>query len=366
MKFILYIILFPFYIFSSPKFLHLSFHRTCLAEMEMIGDKLGIEIDSKYMSSCKPEEFDGESMPFTAARYHLSKERVNKIYEINANLFSKYDGFIVSDTAPLARIFLQNIKDKPLIIWVCNRFNLGVVGDIEYYILFKEALSKQNVRIVGYTPYEAFYAKKTYNINIDKIIKPTGFAKSIERSATHTKIPNSVVKNKTMFVPDYFNEKSFKIGNILQNNNIRFYHGQYQCPEELIGFKGIIHIPAVMSNFFLFENVANGLIHFIPSKKFYIELTKQRGFTFVFWHNSFSKPIYTDIFAHCEWYAKEHQDFFVYFDSWEDLAEKIKTTDYIKKSTAARDFAKIKYEEALIAWKDVFDTTKANIQQSYK
>ncbi len=363
MRFVLYIILFfsP-YLLEATKFLHLSFHKSCLTEIEMVGNELGIEVESKDVSNCSSEEFDGESMPRSGNRYIISKERANKIYDINSYLFSQYDGFIVSDTTPLARIFLQNIKDKPLIIWICNRFDFGITGDIEYYTLFKEALSNPNVQIIGYTQYEAYYVKQKCGVNVDKIIKPTGFAKPVRTHPTHTKVPKNIVKEREMFLPYYFNEKSLKITNNLRINNISFYHGRYQGSDDIIDFKGVIHIPAVMSNFFLFENVANGLIHFIPSKKFYIQLTKQHGFTFLFWHNSFSKPIYTDIFAHCEWYAKEHQNFFVYFDSWEDLAEKIKTTDYIKKSTAARDFATINYNKTLTAWRDVFNAVKTSNQ----
>ena len=50
--------------------------------------------------------------------------------------FGKFDVIVTSDTAPLSRIFLQNNWKKPLIIWICNRFDYVDYGVKSLLIVF--------------------------------------------------------------------------------------------------------------------------------------------------------------------------------------------------------------------------------------
>ena len=56
-----------------------------------------------------------------------------------------------------------------------------------------------------------------------------------------------------------------------------------------------------------------------------------------------------------EWYCEENKDLFVYFDTWDDLQEKVKTIDFIKKTETILLFAKEHQDEMLGRWKQIID-----------
>lgn len=142
--------------------LHMSFHKGCINEFNAVGKALGLQVTSWFIQSDLPR-FDGSSTG--GAIYNIGHERAEKVWNLHKDYFEQFDAVITSDTAPLSRIFLQNGWKKPLIIWVCNRFDYYDAAsldchfpDQEYYDLFKQAATMPNVKIISYTPYEHIYA----------------------------------------------------------------------------------------------------------------------------------------------------------------------------------------------------------------
>lgn len=314
------------------------------------------------MRTCPKELFDGVT-DHQGRRYFITHECADRIWKQNETFFNSFDGYIVSDTTPLSRIFLQNAPEKPLIIWICNRFDFPwsvklYARNISYYNEIQRALTKPNVAVIAYTPYEIIHAKYNRNVfGIQKLIKPTGGAvtphyQNIFTSSKSSCIPKHIDRSASFFVRDYANENNLHIETILSSLEIPFYKGPYAGASDLNGFKGLIHIPFVMSNLFLFESLALGIVPLIPSKTFLKTLIDEKRCDFCF--SCKPQSGYEDIFLYSEWYAKEFESLFVYFDSWNDLKEKTLSLDFKSLSSNIKLFSEKHQKEMLTRWSQVF------------
>lgn len=330
------------------KILHLSFHKGCINEIEGLAKELNFDVTSWFIPNLPPLYFDGKSKG--ACLYNIGHDRAKNIWERHKDYFKTFDLILTSDTTPLSRIFLQNHSKIPLVIWVCNRFDYADYGsldcnfpDFEYYNLLQNATRKSNVKIMGYTPFENCYAKmKGVDIG-EEVIKPVGFFKAVEN--IQTSIPPHIVKHETFFIPPYHNDKI--LPDQLDKLQIPYYKGRYSGREDLKDFKGVIHIPYAWSNLALFENWDTGLVYFIPSKKFLLQLKNSINF---FW----SPPFKEDFLECSEWYNPKYKSYFVYFDSWKDLKQKITDTDYKKIKSRVQQFMVFQKKQTIEAWYQTF------------
>ena len=75
--------------------------------------------------------------------------------------YNTFDYILTTDTTPISRIFLQNLnalKGK-LIIYVSNRFDVGMKGDTDWVNQFIYAIKrKDKVTIVPFCEFEKVYA----------------------------------------------------------------------------------------------------------------------------------------------------------------------------------------------------------------
>lgn len=323
--------------------LHISFHTGCKNELEYVVNKLGYNIE--FMN------FD-DGQTYTNAKYNIGHDRANLCWNKHKKYFEKFDLIITSDTAPISRVFLQNNFPNKLIIWICNRFDYCDKAsldckfpDKEYYELFKQATKNTNVQIIGYTPFENYYSKHIKKIDIsDKIIKPIGKIIGFNYS-----IRNNNETNNMFFVPPYHNDTiTINLSEKLNELNILNKNGRYNGMQELQLYKGIIHIPYAWSNFALFEALQFGIIYFIPSFDFLLEIKKNTNF---FW----SPPIKNEWLKISEWYCDTNKEIFVYFDSWDDLKVKVNTTNYNEKKKIIIEFAILHEQKQLNLWKNIFD-----------
>lgn len=286
------------------KILHVTYHQGCEKSLDFVAKSLKLDLTTQIANW----------------NYNIGHNRANDIWNRHKDFYEKFDVIITSDTGPLSRIFLQN-SFKKLIIWVCNRFDYTDQAtndcgfpDQEYYDLFRSAIKNKNknVKIFSYTDFEHEYARKYKNMNWgEESIKPICEPENTEnfRSA----IPEYLNKKEIFFIPPYHNDT------ILLNlqekcNELGFgaYNGRYNGVQDLVPFKGIVHIPYAWSNLALFENWAVGNVYLIPSKDFLIKLSKQPNF---FWSPPFDK----DLLKFSEWYLPEHKNLFLYFDDWAHL-----------------------------------------------
>lgn|SRR5579872_304683 len=335
---------------SSLNILHLSFHKGCIREINTIAQQLHLNVTSVFVPDIAPYQFDGYSTG--NALYNIGRERAYHIWHKHKDYFNQFDAIITSDTAPLARIFLQNDYQKPLIIWICNRFDYTDYGsldcdfpDAHYYDLFNQAHDKKNVFTIPYTAFESLYAQQHNVVFNHDVVRPTGI---IAHEPIISQIPAYINKSKTFFIPPYLNDSSLNVTQACLQQQISTYQGRYNGPDDLQEFKGIIHIPYAWSNVAFFENIQHGLPYFVPSLSFMLEHLEKGK---IWWMNS---HYFEHNYHLSEWYCDEHRDIITYFDSWDDLKNKIESTDFDALRTKIKTYAQQLHNKTIEQWRNIF------------
>jgi hypothetical protein len=340
---------------QKPKVLHLTFHRGCEKEFSAVAQELSLDLETWFIPDLPSMFLDGVTTG--NALYNMGHCRAENIWDLHQDYFDTFDLIVVSDTAPLSRIFLQNGWKKPLVIWVCNRFDYVDMAsldcdfpDSEYYQLFKQACSQSNVKVIGYTEFEHYYAR-TKGIETGGLTIAPCAAYQFSPQ-THTSIPSSIHKEETFYLPPYLNESEFmNLSSFCGDLGIKCYRGRYGSPMDLVDFKGIIHLPYSWSNLAFFENIGLGIVYFVPSPTFFRKLADQGGY----FHPSISSLINENLFHLSEWYCDEHSDIIVYFDSWKDLKEKTISTDFSEMREKIKNYALVHKAKMFSRWKAVFE-----------
>ena len=343
------------------KVLHISFHKGCIREFEAISRSLELDLTSWLIPELPSHFLDPQSTGHVL--YNVGHDRAKRIWDKHKRTFNTFDVIVVSDTAPLSRIFLQNNFQKGLLIWISDRFDYCdqetldcQFPDKEYYDLFNTAKCRPNVTVVANSPFEHFYAKLKGVDTGPLVIKPCA---SFIEEPSDRKIPASVKKSETFFLPCYHNETIFmNLQEKCQKLRINCYMGPFTSPRELEEFKGIIHLPYSWSTIAFFVNSELKLPYFVPSKQFLLKLQKQGNY----WHQNEAFLFKERRFDLSEWYSSENQSIITYFDSWKDLKKKIAK---VKTNELSRKIAKFSFahkQEMLLRWKLVFD----NIQNYLK
>ncbi len=338
------------------KILHIAFHKGCLNDIKSVVRTLNdqknrhkkIKLESWFIHD-DTNRFEG--LPHCGDDiYNIHHLRAKRVWEKNKNYFLSFDLIITSDTAPLSRIFLENNCPVPLIIWVCNRFDYSVsrqkgvlFPDAAYYTLIQDAAFNKNVRIVSYTDYEHVYAKRK-GVNIGtQVIRPIGsnIVKASEEKSSL--IPSDINKKETLFLtPRLTTRQSKKVVQECKQRGLKVWSGRYNGPDDLCGFKAVLFFPYAYSNLAVFENIQSGLVHFMPTKKFLLDL----GYV---WDQTLRKNL-----NWCEWYNDRYKDIFIYFDSWQDLANKVSSINYDYYSDLAKKYSVYHSKKALADWQALF------------
>ena len=321
------------------KILHVTHHQGCKISIDFVCKKLGHELETQ----------------FADWNYNVSKELANEIWRKYKDYYETFDCIIVSDTAPLARIFLQNNFEKKLIVWVCNRFdytdqssNNCNFPDPEFYELYRKSIKKPNVIFRSYTKFEHEYAEKYHNVIWEKeVLRPCNEIDNIKNDGY---FPDGQKKEDTFFVTRYHNDNIFMdLRSKCLSLEIPNYRGEYNGPSDLKGIKGIIHIPYAWSNLAIFENWSMGNVYLIPSKEFLLELSHQSNF---FW----SPPFDRGFIESSEWYLPEHSSLFAYFNSWEHLRQISQNSEYLNEiKKRVKGFSDLHTAKSLDQWKHIIE-----------
>lgn len=336
---------------EATKVLHVSFHKGCINNFEAVARELGLELTNFYIHDLSPYEFDGYSKGNVI--YNITKKRSEKVWEKHKDFFNSHDVIVVSDTTPLSRIFLQNEWSKPLIVWICNRFDYADRASLDesfpdsaYYELLKTAAKRKNVKFIFYNEFEREYAiAKGVHLG-DRVIKPYC---AVAGHCFKEKIEDA---NKNLFfILDYHNNIHFiNLQKQLQKIGIPAIRKRYSSPYELTSYRGIIHIPGAWSNLHLYENLSLGIVYFVPSIDFLNELRRE--------NESFFMPdikYFDHFFALSEWYSPSMSRNLIYFNSWSDLVLKVyNTNEAFKKSEEIKQFIAEHNTECLEKWRNVF------------
>ncbi|MDE3055438.1 MAG: hypothetical protein KGI80_01895 [Verrucomicrobiota bacterium] len=354
MKRLFFLSLFLFF-FSLPlvaeetqtKILHLTMHKGCAAAFSAIAKEMNATVTTWHVSLMPPRFMDDVTTD-GGLFYNMTHRRAEAIWKKHRDFFEQFDLICVSDTSPLSRIFLQNGFKKPLLIWICNRFDYSEerlldepFPDQEYYDLFAQAKKMPNVRIVGYTRFENYYA---YMKGID--IGSACLPPCVQPQAA------PILPSRELFLlPPYHNETIFMdLQAHLNGYGVPAKCTRYNGPLDMASYKGVICLPYSWSNLALFEGLALGVPYFIPSREFFLDLAHEPNYFLP----NLGMLLAHDLIDLTEWYDPSREEAFIFFDSWEDLVEKVKTTDYEAQRAKVLAYAKKFYKETMQGWKELF------------
>ena len=218
----------------------------------------------------------------------------------------------------------------------------------EFYQLLRDIPNRKNTYIFGNAVIENIYSTHLKNVDVgDFIIKPLG-KNNISENMRKQYGEND---KEIFYIPPYHNETkllnlSEKLHSLGIDNKCERFPNHIS---DLLEYKGVVCIPYAWSTIVFFERLQLGLVTFIPTIRFLVELFSEGN-------GWFQPPFHIsqpEFLVLSEWYCEEHQELFVFFDSWDDLTLKIKTTNYQEKTDIIMNFAKKHEETVLGKWESI-------------
>jgi hypothetical protein len=253
---------------------------------------------------------------------------------------------------------LQNINDHKciIVVYITNRYDWGIwnIKDAEFYQLYSELSTHRRVFFCSDNTYDQYYAEfNNVHFRLETPIKliPELKEPGIIEQPIDTKHKLFVYNRGTPYV-------MYK--SILDELNIEHdvfgeHFARYRDFEHICEYKAVLHLPYQTNTQSLWEYLAHNIIYLIPSKQFLYELLENTPC--YYWeeknrpHKLFIKSIELS-----EWYISENESLFIYFDSWNELKEKVEniTEDEInEKRKTISEFMKINNNVNLKKWKSM-------------
>ena len=343
------------------KVLHLSHHYGCLKDHQYVCDKLGLDLTNKLSIWNDIIKRDV---------YLITKAIADSTWKEHKDYFNSFDFIITSDTAPLSRIFLENIDEfkGQLIVWVCNRFNYEMHDDVGYHNLMNESVGKDNVKIIPYTKFESMWAE-AYKVNLtEDVIRPIGV--SIDKPLSESEDLNLIgfggdygdeLKGGDVLVSRYHNDTLWQDSvKMMEHFNLSADPCKYR------GYKGLVELakkyeayfilPEQYSKFAAFELMNIGLPVILPSEEFLLHLSSAKNHSTGnnYW---FGSGLYKDTTNVCEWYNEYYDQFALYIDDFEDIPETFKIVKEHKKKIRGimKKCAKEHQSKTLDQWRKIYN-----------
>jgi len=225
---------------------------------------------------------------------------------------------------------------------------------IDYYEKFGKAINEnKNITVVENNPYEVFYAC-TYGIFIPNyyLIRPVGFAPDEVFQKDYK------VTHEEIAIIDRTDQDSGISARKLKKYKIkhRILNKDYGGPLVLANYKALLILPYQVSIMKMMENFRYGVVMLIPTERLFRELSNELYYEFP---EKDLKDVPDGLVNYMEWYNKEFKDFFVTFDSWEELPEIIKKTNFVRYREKEMDYMKKYEEKAIDLWAQVLNIKPA-------
>lgn len=233
-----------------------------------------------------------------------------------------------------------------------KRFDLMVAKNnkIDYYEQFGKAIiENKNITVVENNPYEVFYACQN-GIFIPNyyLIRPVGFAPDEVLTKEYKIIHEEIA------IIDRTDQDSGVSVRQLKKYGIkhRILNKDYGGPLVLANYKALLILPYQVSIMKMMENFRYGVVMLIPTERLFRELSNDLYYEFP---EKDLKDVPDGLTNYMEWYNKEFKDLFIYFDSWEELPELIKNTNFSKYKKKEMNYMKKYEEKALDLWAQVLN-----------
>ncbi|KAJ3212293.1 hypothetical protein HDU82_002663 [Entophlyctis luteolus] len=145
------------------------------------------------------------------------------------------------------------------------------------------------------------------------------------------------------------------------------FHGRYGGPKTLAKYRAFIEFPYQVSTMKLYENIAEGVVTFVPTHRFFLEIVKNEWIYFGAWENRIGPLDKLRLAGGDEWYkwmdyySAEMSPFLYYFDSLQELKEILSSPEDLDtkkvREWGPTEFAKIA-QKTVCGWADLFQDMK--------
>jgi hypothetical protein len=159
-------------------------------------------------------------------------------------------------------------------------------------------------------------------------------------------VPSEVDKSRTLFFHPRTKHSFVKsLASILSAQHMSAYCGMYAGPADLKEFYALVQIPYQFWVLSQLEGIAYGAIQCVPTLRFFTqELLK----------STLCQFLAPETAAYSEWYSPEYEGCLIYFDSWDELFETLRTLDVsVYQEQMRACYQKIR-ERRLGLWKELF------------
>jgi hypothetical protein len=259
--------------------------------------------------------------------YYINSTQADKIFQEMQDIITPFDILLFTDTAMYGRPFLQNMDKHPcqIIFYITNRFDWGIwnIKDPAFYTLYAESSRNPRIRFTADNRYDKYYAQHKGNIYfpmddymrlVPHISPPIMIP--IDTIPSHGNSYKFLVQNRGTDVSRYITHlDKYQIPYDIFDMNKR-----YRDKEHICEYLGILHLPYQVNIQSLWENLGYGIVHFIPSKAFLLQLVHSGWY---YWEEyARGEPYLSQSIELSEWYCPDIADCFIFFDSWDDLYHK--------------------------------------------
>ena len=345
------------------KFFNLDCHVSVIADIKKILESLGHEVVSYSISghnwvfNRQPTKLD---IINTNNWRQLNEDMCNSFYERYKDELSEYDGFIC--TYPLTFSLLYEKFKKPIILHIPIRYETPFESNPEQWEKFnnylREGIENKTIFPISNSLYDKKYFEHFVNKSCDYI-------------------PNICDYTETSWSPQrddflYYSRLPLNISSDLLFNKSRLSRYEWS---DISKFKGIVMIPYNCSTMSIFEFYTSNIPLFCPSIDFMCELYTKHGnhvLSELTWNrvfnlgsgskiknNKLNDPNrYDDISIMSNWiklsdfYNTEWMPNIVYFDSFDDLLNKLQTVNLNEISEKMKTFNSTRKLNIINKWKN--------------
>lgn len=346
------------------KLFNLDCHISVIADIKQIFENLGHEVTSwsvsghNWVFGRNPNQVEVVNQN---TWMNLDENMCDRFYQRYKDELSKYDAFIC--TYPPSFCMLYERFNKPIILQIPIRYEVPFHNNKFKWNYFNEYL-RRNIDSGKIIPVaNSDYDKQYFEFFVGRDCQ------LIPNICDYTNTKWNPSKDKFLYYSRL--PLNLKSDRIVDKSSL----GKYEW-EDLSSYLGIIMIPYNCSTMSIFENYSSNIPLLCPSKSFMRELYSNYG-NFVLseltWNKTFRLPPgsvidcnkekdpnrYDNIDIMSQWielsdfYNNEWQPYITYFDSFEDLAEKMKTVNLSETSLRMSEFNKIRKEKIYSSWEKI-------------
>lgn len=325
------------------KFFNIDVHASVIADIQHIFKNLGHQVDDWSLSGHhwvmdKPQAQiilkDGSKLE---GCFWVDKNLQDLFYETFKDELDKYDGFI--SCYPVEYCLLYEKWNKPMIIVNCVRYEHPFTRMPERWQFLDEGLERYRQKGLLH-----FVCNNKGDLNYIKYFCP---------KITPTWIPNLCEYVEQKYIgtfPKFIVYNRSHVEGLPTQQLVRMPHKYswtqfYQCA-------GVIHVPYHNGSMSIFEHYTANMPMFLPSKEFGKQLFHRgkmfQDLTFYKIYNlpEPQEPENPNNLTHnldmwfdtCDFYDPENMPHCIYFDSWDHLAQLLKTVNLVDVSNKMKEY----------------------------